>query len=312
MTNGRKKGLGKGLGALLGSGPTDALDRPPQKNRVVDFEPPPKPQPKIEPVTLSDGSRLVEINPHDIRPNPKQPRHEFAEDALEDLANSIRQDGVQEPVIVRQVKGEYQLVSGERRVRASILAELDVVPAIVREVSDDDMLKLGLIENIQREDLNPIETAMAYQGLIDSFGWTQEELAQQVGKKRATVTNMLRLLHLPDDVQDHVLKGELTMGHARALLAFDSPSKQREACRKIIAQGLSVRQAEKLAAPPAPAAEKGDASSADPHLVDIEASLRRRFGTKVHVRSTGENRGRIEIDYFNLDDLDRILALLRS
>ncbi len=321
MPDPKRKGLGRGLGALIG--PAPGIDFP-GKEPATRPELAPlqavSPAPVVakaqvlaaRPVALSDGSRLIELDPHVIQPNPKQPRHEFGEESLLELAESIRKDGVQEPVIVRQRNGEYQLVSGERRVRASILAERALIPCVVREVSDHDMLKLGLIENIQREDLNPIETAIAYRGLIDEFKWTQEQLAEQVGKKRVTVTNMLRLLNLPEDVRRHVLTGEITMGHARALLALETPAKQSAACRKIIEGGLSVRQAEKLAQPAGPKAKSVPSGAKDANVADIEDSLRRRFGTRVTMRTNPDHRGRIEIEFFNLDDLERILRLLRG
>jgi ParB family chromosome partitioning protein len=173
------------------------------------------------------------------------------------------------------------------------------------------MLRLGLIENIQREDLNVIEQAEAYQQLMDEFGWTQEQMASQVGKKRATVANILRLLHLPEDVRAHVSDGTLTMGHARALLALETAEAQRGACRKIIDQGLSVRQAEQLAKP-RPKPEPGPGPARDPHVAALEDTLRRRLGTKVHVRAGDNNRGRIEIEYYTLDDLERILDMIQG
>ncbi len=232
---------------------------------------------------------------------------------MQELADSIRQDGLHEPVVVRPNGDEFELVSGERRVRASILAELERIPAICRDVSDDDMLKLGLIENIQREDLNPIELARAYKALGEHFGWTQDELAQQVGKKRATVTNTMRLLNLTDDVQDMVIDGDLSMGHARALLAAESPGRQVALARRVISEGLSVRDTEKLAAKrPKTAAEPAPAKPKDPHVAAVEDELRRRLGTKVQLKTNDEWKGRIEIDFYNLDELERILGVLRS
>jgi ParB family chromosome partitioning protein len=195
-----------------------------------------------------------------------------------------------------------------------VLADKRAIPAVCRDISDRDMLKLGLIENIQREDLNAIEVAQAYQELIAEFGWTQEQLADEVGKKRATVTNTLRLLQLPDVVQDQVADGSLSMGHARALLALPSPSEQAAVARKAIAEGLSVRQVEQIAAARAERAGRGAAAKSapekDPNVVQIEDDLRRRLGTKVQLRSGDNGRGRIEIEYFSLDELDRLLALL--
>jgi len=290
----KKKGLGRGLGALISSNsgggfPSSALDMHPDDGA---------------------GPRLLMLDPRELKPNPKQPRMRFDEESLEELSVSLRRDGMQEPVIVRKAGDAYELVSGERRVRAAVMADLETIPAVCREVSDADMLKLGLIENIQREDLNPIELARGYKQLIEEFHWTQEELADQVGKKRATVTNTLRLLNLPEVVQARVADGGIAMGHARALLAIESPQKQIAACRKIVGQGLSVRQVEKMAshegAAPKPKAPK------DPNVAAIEDELRRKLGTKVALRASGDTKGKIEIEYFNLDELDRLLGLIRS
>jgi ParB family chromosome partitioning protein len=258
-----------------------------------------------------DGQRILQLDPHGIKPNPKQPRVTFNEEALGELAESIRRDGVFEPIIVRESGAGYELVSGERRVRASIMAGLETVPAICRDVSDADMLKLGLIENIQREDLNAIELAEAYQTLINEFGWTQEDLSLEVGKKRTTVTNTLRLLNLPADVQRAVAEGAISMGHARALLALKSVKDQSAACRLIIERDLSVRQAEKLASPPKARSKRE--SARNPHVAAIEDDLRASLGTKVTLRSQGADasKGTIEIEYYSLDDLDRILDVLR-
>lgn len=303
MANAKKKGLGKGLGALLGD---KAATRP----SAAALNGPELPAPAVESAPAPDGAQLLYLNPAEIQPNPRQPRHVFAEAALEELAASIRRDGVQEPVLVRRNATGYELVSGERRVRASILADQKEIPAICREVSDSDMLKLGLIENIQREDLNPMELASAYQNLIDEFKWTQEELAAEVGKNRATVTNTLRLLQLPELLQQQVAESLLSMGHAKALLAIPAPAAQLAAARRIIKQGLSVRQAEKLAAESAPKSKKTPPK--DPNVAAIEDDLRRSLGAKVHVKSQQGGKGRIEIEYYNLDELDRLLDLLRA
>lgn len=301
MASDKKKGLGRGLGALIG-GNAKAFEEPAA---------PAAAPAAAAPEGLPDGTRLILLDPTAIRPNPKQPRRVFREEPLEELAASIKRDGVQEPIIVRQVGGAYELVSGERRVRASIMADLTEIPAVCRDISDSEMLKLGLIENIQREDLNAIEAALAYQQLIDEFGWTQEQLAAEVGKKRATVANTLRLLNLPESIQDQVADGALTMGHARALLALPTAAAQIAAARKIVKEGLSVRQAEKLAEAGSGKQPK-EPPKKDPNLAALEDSLRRSLGTKVAVKATAPDRGRIEIEYFSQDELDRLLALLRA
>lgn len=296
----KKKGLGKGLSALIGSGPAQAGNGGALKD--------------IAALSDTGDERLLRLDPRNIKPNPSQPRREFNEETLGELAESIRRDGIQEPVIVRRAGNDYELVSGERRVRAAVMADLETVPAVCRDVSDRDMLKLGLIENIQREDLNPIDLARAYNDLIEQFRWTQEQLADEVGKKRVTVTNTLRLLNLPADIRAYVVEGALTMGHARALLAIDKPAAQRAAAKRIIEEGLSVRQAEKLAAlktlPPKPEKPRPPEKK-DPNIEALEDDLRQRFGTKVRIRSNKKNRGKIEIEFFDLDQLERILACIQ-
>lgn len=301
MASPKRKGLGKGLGALIGN---DAVGNAATHRPTV-------PETSAQ-AALADGARLIELDPTEIQPNPKQPRHVFDEEALQELAESIRKDGVQEPVLVRQKGDVYELISGERRVKASIMADLRVIPAVCREVSDRDMLRLGLIENIQREDLNAIEMAQGYQDLMDEFGWTQEQVANEVGKKRATVTNVLRLLNLPEVVQEQVADGSLSMGHARAILAFPTANAQMGIARKIIAQGLSVRQVEKLANNAKVEKPPATKPSRDPNIVQLEDELRRSLGTKVQVKNQSGGKGKIEIEYYNLDELERLLEIFRS
>jgi ParB family chromosome partitioning protein len=300
VASARKGGLGRGLGALIGPASLDVGS----EQRAGSTPPQP---------ALEDGSVLLAIDPRSIRPNPKQPRQYFDEESLQELADSIRRDGLQEPVIVRKAGADFELVSGERRVRAAVLADLERIPAVCRDVSDEDMLKLGLIENIQREDLNPIETAKAYKALTAHFGWTQDDLAAQVGKKRATVTNTMRLLNLPADVQDLVIAGELSMGHARALLAVEPAPRQSTLARRIVQEGLSVRDVERIAsAGPAPASRPNGPARKDPHVAEVEDELRRRLGTKVRLSANSAWKGKIEIEFFDLNELERLLKILRG
>ncbi|NUM53552.1 MAG: ParB/RepB/Spo0J family partition protein [Candidatus Hydrogenedentes bacterium] len=304
MSKFKKGGLGRGLGALIPG--RDVADDPIET---------PMAQTPTAPLAESHGlgDRVLELDPHTIKPNPRQPRSHFNEEALRELADSIARDGVVEPIIVRRVNGEYQLVSGERRVRASILAGVASVPAIVRDVNDADMLKFGLIENIQREDLNAIELARGYEMLMREFGWTQEQCAEEVGKKRVTITNTLRLLNLPEDVQQAVIDGAITMGHARALLALPSPKSQSAACKAIVEKGLSVRQVERMTSPAEPKQAR-HAAPKNPNIAAIEDDLRRALGTRVSVTTAGKDvsKGKIVIDYYSLDDFDRILDRLKS
>ncbi|MCC6795389.1 MAG: ParB/RepB/Spo0J family partition protein [Candidatus Hydrogenedentes bacterium] len=309
MSKFKKGGLGRGLGALI---PGRAAE---------DDTPAPIARPQVDSGSMDPhseavvtGDRVLDLDPHAITPNPKQPRTHFNEEALKELADSIARDGVMEPVIVRRVNGEYQLVSGERRVRASMLAGVATVPAIVREINDADMLKFGLIENIQREDLNAIELARGYEMLMREFNWTQEQCAEEVGKKRVTITNTLRLLNLPEDVQNAVVDGSITMGHARALLSLPNAKAQLAACQAIIEKGLSVRQVERMtSAAELPAKTKHAAPAKNPNIAAIEDDLRKTLGTRVSVAAAGKDmsKGKIIIDYYSLDDFDRILDRLK-
>jgi ParB family transcriptional regulator, chromosome partitioning protein len=295
----KKRGLGRGLDALMGGATATSPEPVTREAPVMDEE-------------VRDGEVVIYLDPRNVQPNPKQPRKTFDDESLEELAESIRKDGIQSPVVVRQRAGTYELVSGERRTRAALMAGLDRIPAICREVSDRDMLRLGLIENIQREDLNYIELARAYKKLIDELGWTQEQLADEVGKKRTTVTNTLRLLNLPDDVQDRVADGSIQMGHARALLAFASRKGQSDACKRIIEDGLSVREVERLAAAPKAKPKPKPAPPKDPNITTIEDELKRKLGTRVSLHTRSGGKGALEIEYTSLDELDRLLTLLRS
>lgn len=289
------RGLGKGLGALMEVG---ALDPQPDAGHAIAKEP-------------STGPRdeILFLDPTKIHPNPKQPRRVFDEESLGELAESVKRTGIQEPLIVRRVNDEFQMVCGERRCRAAIMAGLEHVPALVRDIADGDMLMYGLIENIQREDLNAIELAYAYKELMENYGWTQDQVAEQIGKKRATVANTLRLLQLPEVIQEQVADGSLTMGHARALAGLSNTNRQLALARKIIDQGLSVRQAEKLAAEESagPKRHRKQHAQKPPYIIELEDRLRRKLGVKVAVKPLHDNRGRIEIEYFSLDELDRIL-----
>jgi len=218
-------------------------------------------------------------------------------------------------VLVRKVGAKYQLISGERRVRASVLADADTIPAICRDVSDSEMLRLGLIENIQREDLNAIEEARAYQKLISAFSWTQDELSRQVGKKRATVANALRLLNLPAEMQEAVARDVISMGHARALLAVENAVLQRGLFKKTVDDGLTVRQIELLTSQASTNKRKARQKppvAKDPNITALEDDLRKRLGTRVAVCPSGPSKGKLEIEYYSLDDLDRILDIIRG
>ena len=266
----------------------------------------------------STDDLFFECNISQIIPNKHQPRLMFDQEELTELAESIRDNGVIQPLIVsRMTKKKYELIAGERRLRASKMAGLKTVPVIVREISsDDELLEFALIENIQRTDLNPLEEAEAYRKLIDKFGLTQEEAAKKVGKNRSTVTNALRLLHLPEYVKEDLLSGQLTEGHARALLALlSSPATMKEIRDQIIAKQLSVRQTEKLiktitrevtAKAPSKTKEKEFSKSVKKAF---ENQMTNRLSSQVYINQKG-SRGKIEIEYYSYDDLERIIAMV--
>lgn len=273
----KKSGLGKGLGALMLENNTDSM------------------------VSTST------LNINEITPNKEQPRKTFDETALEELADSIRQHGVLQPLLVRPLaSGGYQLVAGERRWRASRLAELKEVPVIIKELSDTEAMEIAIIENLQREDLNPIEEAEGLQALIDKCGYTQEQVATSVGKSRPAITNALRLLKLPEEVRDMAKDGTISAGHARALLAFDNQPMMIECANQIVSKKLTVRDVEKMAKRPASSSTKTKTSQRrDSFYDEVELSLTEALGTKVKVYN-GRNKGTLEIEFYTIDDLKNI------
>jgi len=278
-----KRGLGRGLGALLSSEPTES-------------------------------EALVEVPIDQIEVNPNQPRKVFDFTALDELSASIKSSGVIQPIIVRRFGGTYQLIAGERRWRAARQAGLDRIPAIVREATDAQSIELALVENLLREDLNPIEAAQAYQKLLAEFGWTQEELAQRIGKDRTSIANCLRLLRLPEEIQTDLRSGRLTMGHARALLALSSVAEQLRLRDEILAHDWSVRTTEdsirakeSLAEARGLAPRKGRRRSAE--LAALEEALQRGLMTRVRIIGN-ERRGKIEVTYATPGELERLAEVL--
>lgn len=244
-----------------------------------------------------------------IRPNQQQPRKIFNDKTLKELAASIKERGILQPVIVsRTGDGTFNLIAGERRWRAAMLAGLGKIPALIKNVASKDSLEIALIENIQREDLNPIETAEAFSRLIREFNLTQEELADKVGKERATVANYLRLLKLPDEIKTMLYDETLSMGHARSLLSIEGRANQVEAARKIIKNGLSVREAELLAKKILKPVRT--APNKDPQIMHLEEKLIKHLGTKVRIKQKGKKSGEITIEYYSFEELDRLLEIL--
>lgn len=301
-----KPALGRGLGALLGGGRSAAAAASPASPFAAPASPAPGPQ----------GPAVRQVPLDQVVPSPLQPRREFTEDALRDLADSIRSQGILQPLVVRPGKGGLELIAGERRWRAARLAGLKEVPVLERQASDREVLELALVENLQRENLNPLEEALGYSELQSRFELTQDEVAQKVGRSRAAVANALRLLKLPEDVKETLRAGHLSVGHAKVLLGIADPSLLSSVARQAREQGLSVRQTEevvaRLLAAPAPKTIPSAPpvqAVRDPHVVDVENRLRQRLATRVGVRYRA-GRGSIEIRFANDDELHRVLDLL--
>ena len=276
----------------------------------------PRQQGEVTTLRTDDGSTheiIAAIDLDRIEGNPYQPRAEFDPVALDELMRSIQEKGVIQPITVRRTARGYQLISGERRVRAARQAGIKQIPAyIIRVRSDEEMLELALIENLQREHLNPIEIAISYKRLIDECDYTQEEVAQKTSKDRSTVTNFLRLLKLPEPIQRAVRKGDVSSGHARALLAIEDPAAQIDICDRIIQRGLSVRDVERLVRAKSKAKRRHVAvpsPGATSSISSVEEKLRQLLGTKVQVRRLKDGKGEILIEFYSNDDLDRILDL---
>ncbi len=306
----RKGGLGRGLASLIPTGPADGGPRLGEAAADVVIG-----GSTVEGVNV--GAVYREIDPALIEPNPRQPRQVFDEEALAELVHSIREFGLMQPIVVREVAagGRYQLVMGERRWRASQQAGLTSIPAIVRDTADDNLLRDALLENIHRAQLNPLEEAAAYQQLLEEFDVTHEELAGRIGRSRPVISNMIRLLRLPIAVQRRVAAGVLSAGHARALLALEAgPEAQEELAARIVAEGLSVRATEEAVTlanrddpkPPKPSRRKPIQM---PGLQDIAERISRSYDTRVTV-SLGKRKGKIVVEFGSVEDLQRIVGLM--
>lgn len=290
MASTKGRGLGRGLEALIVDTEISAVE------------------PESGP--SKDGISYIDIN--EIKPNRNQPRKLFDADRLQELADSIQEHGVIQPLIVRSVDNGFELVAGERRWRAARLAGLKTVPCLLRELSEEENALIAIIENMQREDLNPIEEAEGLNRMIDAFGLTQEQVSKSVGKSRPYITNSLRLLKLPVEIKDMLSQGSLTPGHGRALLAMTDPKVQLTVAQKIISEGLSVRAIEamvqKKQGAKAPAHKHADR---DANMLQLERELKEVLGTKVKIHMTGK-KGRIEIEYYSREELERLIELLKT
>ncbi len=286
-----RQALGKGLNSLL-----------PARLRQTQAE---SAQP-VHPIT--------ELPVSIIKPNPFQPRRQFREDALEELAQSIRVNGIIQPISVRKAGDEYQIIAGERRWRAAQLAALTVVPVVVQELADEKLLEVALIENIQREDLNPIELAEAFERMVTELRLSHEEIGRRTGKDRVTVTNTIRLLQLQPEVQQIVASGKISAGHARALIGIKDPDRQKNIAYSVIAEGWTVRQIEKtikdIAQGTADRPDKPPAPPVDPNVRAAIDEMQQALGTRVRIIEKGKGKGHIEIEYYSSDDLDRIYGMI--
>jgi ParB family chromosome partitioning protein len=305
-----KQALGRGLGALMGGTPG--------KSPAPAVAPAPPSAIASSPERPLSGEQVHRVPVSQIKPCAFQPRKDFAADSLQELADSIRQQGVLQPLVVRAVNGSYELIAGERRWRAAQLAGLAELPVLVREADDRKVLELALIENLQRENLNPIEEALGYGKLMQDFALTQEEAAVRVGKSRVTVANLLRLLQLPAEIQNYVRSSLLSFGHAKAILGITHPESQKQLAEEVIRGGLSVRQTEQLVTERNQEAVSRShngslaarpAHTPDVHISALQTKLQERFGSKVLVRYR-KGKGAVEIRFFNDDDLDRVLDII--
>jgi len=293
-----KKALGKGLAALLGEKQAEKYQ-------------------KAVPLFSEDGSvknkgdvLYLEINK--IKAGKFQPREDFDDQKLQELISSVKEKGVLQPILVRKSDSGFEIIAGERRFRAAKSLALDKIPAIIKDVKDDDALIISLMENIQREGLNPIEEAHAFQQLIDKFNFIQDNIAKALGKDKATISNILRLLKLPSDIQRHIAKGQISLGHAKVILATDDAQKQRKLCQMIISNSLSVRELENLVNTSLPQRKRkaATAKTTDPYVLEFERSLQLALGTKVRIVAH-KKRGKILIDYYSPQDLERIINLIK-
>lgn len=306
-----KRVLGRGLGAFFPEYETEEEKKDSKKAT-------PKAKVGVEKNLADPKERvnvILNVPVEHIRANPNQPRKEFDDEKLEELADSIKTHGLIQPITVRYIgEKRFELISGERRLRASKLAGIDEIPTYIREADDEQSMAFALIENIQREQLNPLEIAMGYKRLVEEFDYTQAEVASRVGKNRTTVTNMLRLLNLPDFIQAALISSVITIGHARALITIESKADQQKILTKIVKLGWSVRQVEDAVRELGSGTKKKAVKKAEPANVfydEISTRLRRTFSTKVQVKPKAKG-GEIKIEYYSEDDLERILAIFDS
>lgn len=304
----KRKGLGKGINNLIPE--TDVIRSTPKKKTEKKEVVKEVVKEVIKEVKVPvPGDTMMKIS--DIEPNREQPRKNFDKEALQELADSIKQFGIIQPIVVQKKDDYYEIIAGERRWRAAKLAKLKEVPVIIKEYSDREVMEIALIENIQRKDLNPIEEALAYKSLIDEYSLKQEELANRVSKSRTAIANSMRLLKLTDSVKNMLINDEISMGHARALLTLEQEDLQIEAAKTIVSKGLSVRDTEKLVKSILnPKQVKLPIPSAEAAIYDAIANkLREKMGTKVSINHKKNGKGKIEIEYYSQEELERLLEM---
>lgn len=298
MATVKKGGLGRGLDALFADVPVKEPTAEKNQN---------------EKISADDRDRVQYIKIHDIMPNANQPRKTFNEEKIGELADSIKEHGIIQPIVVRKREKGYEIVAGERRWRAAIKAELSQVPCLVRELNDEQNMLIAIIENMQREDLNPIEEAEGLRQMSETFGMTQEQISKSLGKSRPYITNSMRLLKLPDYIRDSIAEGQLSAGHGRTLITVTDEKIRRELWQRIVSEGLSVREAEKLSSSGGKHKKKKPAASKKkiPDVLRVEAELKEVLGTRVSINKKG-NKGKIEIEYYSSEELERLIEMLKS
>ncbi len=297
----KKGGLGRGLDALF----ADAVPvSDPVKEEIKQGD-----EKKTED---KSGDSVQYINIHDIMPNANQPRKTFSEEKIDELAKSIKEHGIIQPIVVRKKDKSYEIVAGERRWRAARKAELTQVPCLIRELSDEQNMLIAIIENMQREDLNPVEEAEGLNQMIATFGMTQEQISRSVGKSRPYIANSLRLLKLPDYIKEDMAEGRISAAHGRTLIPVEDETVRKALCERIIKEGISVRETERLVSEQGKAKKRRPAAKVkNPDVARVEEELKETLGTRVTINQNGK-KGRIEIEFFSRDELDRLIELLKS
>ncbi len=298
MATKKKNALGKGLNALIPE--TSTVQATTRRSR--------------KPAVKKEDKDIITVKIDQVEPNKEQPRKAFEEESLQELADSIKQFGIIQPLVVMKKDDYYEIIAGERRWRAAKIAGLKEIPVVIKEYKEEELVEIALIENIQREDLNPIEEAVAYKRLMEEFKLTQEEVAKKVSKSRSAVTNSMRLLKLPEEIQGMVVEGVLSMGHARTLLAVEDEEIQKTTALKVADEKLSVRETEKLVKKLTEEKKEKPVKDDSYKYIyqEVEENLKQILGNKVSIKNKKNNKGKIEIEYYSQDDLDRIVSLLRK